>query len=86
MSKTEMETTAELVVLRFFTHYLNEVFPEQLEQMITAHNNDVNAHTRQIKDAVKAESTRLKLWAYGLIFAGGVGGGVGVSRLIASLG
>lgn len=82
MAKTEMETTAELVVRRFFDHYLDEVFPEQLAQMITAHNNDVNAHTRQIRDAVHAESTRLKLWVYGLIFASGVGGGAGLVKLL----
>lgn len=82
---SEDRREVELVVRQFFDHYLGEVFPEQLAQMIAAHDNDVRAHTRQIRDAVKAESSRVKLWLWGIIFTGGVGGGIGVSRIVAYL-
>ncbi len=79
MSK-EMELIAEIEVRRFFDIFLNEVFPQQLEAVVTAHNRDVTAHAPQIKAAIKAESSRIKLWVYGLIFAAGAGGGVGVAK------
>ena len=78
----KMELVAEVTVQRFFNHYLEEVFPEQLERAITAHNQDVTAHVQQIREAVKTESTRVKLWLVGVIFAGGVGGGVGLAKAI----
>lgn len=81
----KVKLIAEVTVRRFFTHYLEEVFPEQLTAAITAHNKDVTAHTRQIREAVRAESSRIRLWLIGLIFAGGLGGGVGVSKAIAFL-
>lgn len=81
----KVKLIAEVTVQRFFTHYLEEVFPEQLEATITAHNKDVTAHTRQIRDAVKAESSRFKLWVVGLIFAGGIGGGVGITKIVAAI-
>ena len=70
-------------VRSYFDHYLEEVFPEQLEKAITSHNLDVTAHSVQIKTAIKAESARIQLWIVGLIFIGGLGGGVGVSKAIA---
>lgn len=81
----KVELVAEITVRRYFDHYLEEVWPDQLAAAITAHNQDVTAHTEQIKGAVKAESSRLKLWVYGLIFAGGIGGGVGIARAIAAI-
>lgn len=77
----KVELVAEITVRRFFDHYLNEVFPEQLTATITAHNSDVTAHAQQIKDAVTAESSRVKLWLLGLIFTGGFGGGLGIAKL-----
>ncbi len=74
---------AKVEIQDYFNHYLEEVFPEQLERSITAHNLDVTAHSIQIKTAIKAESARVRLWIVGLIFAGGLGGGVGVSKAIA---
>jgi len=82
----KVELIAEVTVQRFFTHYLEEVFPEQLEKAITAHNKDVTAHAEQIKGAVKAESSRIRLWLFGLIFTGGIGGGVGIARVVAAIG
>ena len=79
----KVELVAEVTVQRFFTHYLEEVFPEQLEKTITAHNQDITAHVEQIKSAVKAESSRIRLWLVGLIFTGGVGGGVGIAKVVA---
>lgn len=81
----KIELVAEVTVRRFFTHYLEEVFPKQLTIAITAHNKDVTAHAPQIHDAIKAESSQIKLWIIGLIFAGGVGGGVGIREAIAFL-
>lgn len=79
----KVELLAEVTVRRFFTHYLEEVFPKQLAATITAHNKDVTAHTQQIQGAVRAESSRVKLWLISLIFVGGVGGGVGVAKAVA---
>ncbi len=81
----KMELVAEVTVQRFFTHYLEEVFPEQLTAAITAHNKDVTAHAPQIRVAVKAESSRIRLWIVGLIFAGGLGGGIGIAKAVAVL-
>ena len=58
----KMELVAELAVRRFFDHYLDEVFPEQLVRVVAAHNQDVDAHSKQIRKAVKAESSRIKCW------------------------
>ncbi len=76
----EMELIAKVSVQEFFSHYLNEVFPEQLAAAITAHNKDVTAHVRQIKIAVQAESSRFKLWLAGLLLTGGFGGGIGIAK------
>jgi hypothetical protein len=78
----KVELIAEVTVQRFFTHYLEEVFPEQLAAMISAHNKDVTAHAQQIQIAVRAESSRVKLWLISLIFAGGIGGGVGIAKAV----
>lgn len=79
----KVELVAEVTVRRFFTHYLEEVFPEQLMAVIAAHNKDVTAHVQQIRVAIKAESSRVKLWLVGLIFTGGLGSGIGAARAIA---
>lgn len=79
----KVELVAQVKVQEYFNHYLEKVFPEQLERSITAHNLDVTAHSRQIKTAIKAESARIRLWIVGLIFAGGFGGGVGVREALA---
>ena len=81
-NENNMELIAEVTVRRFFTHYLEQVFPQQLVEMITAHNQDVTAHSQQIRVAIKAETSRLKLWLIGLIFVGGLGGGVGIARAV----
>ncbi len=83
--REEVELVAEVIVQRFFAHYLDEVFPEQLSRLIGAHNSDVAAHAKQITGAVKAESSRVRLWIVGLIFTGGVGGGVGLARMVSVL-
>ncbi len=76
-----MKLIVKVEVREYFDHFLEEILPE----VITAHNKDVTAHAAQIKGAVRAESYRLRLWLFGLIFAGGIGGGVGLSRAIAAL-
>ncbi len=82
MDHQEMELIAEVTVRRFFTHYLEEVFPEQLAAAVTAHNRDITAHAHQIRVAVRAESVRTRLWLVSLIFAGGIGGGVGIAKAV----
>lgn len=81
----KMKMIAQLEVRESFDHYLTEIFPEQLERIIAAHNCDVAAHSTQIRIAVRDESTRVKLWLYGFVFVGGIGGGVGLHRAIAVL-
>ena len=78
----KVEMIAEVKVRRFFDHYLNEVFPKQLAAAITAHNLDVTAHSQQIEEAVKTESLRTRLLMLGMIFIGGLGGGLGISKVI----
>ena len=85
MEPKEVETIAELAIRRFFDHYLDNVFPEQLDRVIHAHNADAGAHKQQIQHAVRTESYRIRLWLIGLIFAGGVGGGIGLNRIIAAI-
>lgn len=80
----KMKMIAQLEVRESFDHYLTEIFPEQLERIIAAHNKDVTAHSTQIRIAVRAESARVKLWLYGLIFVGGIGGGIGLRQVIAA--
>jgi len=70
-------------IQQYFDHYLEAVFPDQLTRAITAHNQDVEAHKKQIQGAVRTESLRLRIWVFGLVFAFGLGSGVGVGRLIA---
>ena len=74
----KMKMVARLEIREYFDHFLIEVLPE----VIIAHNKDVTAHSTQIRIAVRAESARVKLWLYGLIFAGGLGGGIGLQRAI----
>ena len=75
----------EVGILRFFDHYLTKVFPKQCKEIVSAHNKDVTAHAPQIKIAVQAESARIRLWLVCLVFAGGLGGGVGVAKLVAAI-
>jgi len=77
----KVELIAEVKVRRYFDHFLNEILPA----IISAHDKDVNAHTRQIKVAVKAESSRVQLWLIGAISTVAFGGGIGVTKLVAVL-
>ena len=70
------------VIQQYFDHYLGQVFPDQLKQAITAHNQDVEAHKKQIRGAVQSESLRVRIWVMGVVFVCGLGGGVGVGKLI----
>jgi len=82
IEKEDVEMTAEITVRRFFDNYLNNVFPEQLIAVISAHNKDVTAHHEQIVSAVKAESNRVKLWIYTVLVTVGIGGGFALARLV----
>lgn len=85
MDDKQVALIAEVTVRRYFDHYLEHVWPKQLLTAITAHNRDVTAHVQQIRVAVKAESSRLKLWLFGLIFTGGIGSGVGIVKAVTFL-
>ena len=76
------EMVAEITVRRFFSHYLEEVFPEQLDRVVTAHNKDVTAHAPQIKAAVEVAAIKLKLWVIGLAVSGGAAAGAGLTKLL----
>ena len=83
--KTEVKTISELTIRQFFDHYLDEVFPGQLDRIIRAHNADAEAHASQILVAIRHESYRVRLWLIGLVFAVGLGGGAGVAKVIAAI-
>ena len=85
MEEKRVEMIAEITVRRYFDHYLEEVWPEQLTTAITAHNKDITAHVQQIQIAIKAESSHRKLWLIGLVLAVGAGGGVGVAKVVAAI-
>jgi hypothetical protein len=46
---------AEVQVNRYFDHYLSEVFPQQIERIMNAHNQDAEAHEPRIAPLVKAK-------------------------------
>lgn len=44
MTDKDIDDRAELVVRRYFDHYLEDVFPIQVRLMIKAHDGDRKAH------------------------------------------
>jgi len=85
MDEEQVERVSELVVRRVFTHFMDDVLPEVLERVVGSHDRDGRAHSLQIKTAISTETTRMKLWLIGLMFIGGLGGGVGIARFITSI-
>lgn len=76
-----MTDQVDLEIQKYFNHYLYNVFPKQLQEAIGNHNQNVEAHREQIKNALALASLKLKLWVVGSVFAGGVGSGVGLLKL-----
>ena len=75
-----IEDKIELGVRRYFDHYLAKILPVQLEQMFIAHDHDFKAHSGIVK-----KFERFKWALIGLSFGGGVGGGIGLTKLLTFL-
>lgn len=76
----KMEMVAELVVSRYFDHYLEQVFPRQIQQIMDAHNDSTSAH-----GGVLEQFKKLKWSLMGVAAAGGIGG-VGLTKLLSLFG
>jgi len=77
LSKQDMEAVddrVELGVRRYFDHYLENVWPVQMQ----AHNDDCTAHGGVAKKLLK-----LKWYIIGAVMAGG-GGGAALAKLLGS--
>jgi len=75
-----IEDKIELGVRRYFDHYLERILPAQLEQMFAAHDESDEAH-----GGVVRRFERLKWAIIGISFGGGLGGGVGLTKLLSIL-
>jgi len=75
--QSEAQRIAELEVRRYFDHYLEVVFPAQVQQMVKAHDTDADAH-----GGVAKKVTRASWLLVGASVAGGLGAGLGVERLV----
>lgn len=73
--KQDIKDAAELEVRRYFDHYLENVFPDQVKQMIQAHNLSPNAH-----GGVERRFNKAFWMIAGLGLAGG-GTAAGVAKL-----
>jgi len=73
----EIQRIAELEVRRYFDHYLEVVFPAQMQQMVGAHNMNETSHGGVIL------RVRRTFWLLiGASVMGGLGAGFGVERLV----
>lgn len=62
----------------FFGHFLQHTLPEVLERAFDGHNNNCTAH-----GGVAKKFDRFKWALIGAAAVGGLGGGVGLSKLLA---
>lgn len=76
--RQEVTTIAKLTVHEYFDHYLEEVFPKSITTILDAHDHNCAAH-----NSVAKRFGQLKWLLTGLAFGGGIGGGVGLSKLLA---
>lgn len=76
----QVKQIAELEVRRYFDHYQNEVFPEQLKTIINTHDSDDAAH-----GAVEKRIDRAVWVMIGVAMASG-GMGALVSKALAAFG
>lgn len=75
--RVETADVAELVVRRYFDHYLDKTFPVAAAAVVAAHDNNPAAH-----GGVLAQVTRAKYLLIGFAAAGGFGGGVTFAKLV----
>lgn len=77
-TRKEVEEIAELKVHQYFDHYLTEVFPVQVHQVIRAHDRDVTAHAAllDVHQKTCAPGKRLRRVLYMIAGASAVVGAV----------
>jgi hypothetical protein len=80
LTRDELREIAELEVRRYFDHYLREVFPKQVKELISHHDRNVFAHGGIVRKFAQA-----KYLVVGFACAGGFIGGAGLERLIGLL-
>jgi hypothetical protein len=81
IQREEVGDVAELEVRRYFDHYLGNVFPGQVQQMVKAHDLDEASHGGVAKKVSRC------LWLLlGAGVAGGFGAGFGLKNLLILLG
>ncbi len=74
--RNEVGDISELAVRRYFDHFLAEVLP----QFFASHDSDCGAH-----NGVAKKLERFKWLLVGLSFGVGVGGGIGLTKLVSLL-
>jgi len=74
--KEDIAAMIELGVRKYFDHYLHDVFPQQVEAAVRAHDDASNAHGGHI-----ASLLRTRWITYGFFVGLGALGGFGVDRL-----
>ena len=75
-----VEDKIELGVRRYFDHYLENILPAQLEKMFAAHDDSDEAHSGVVR-----RFERFKWAIIGASFGGGLGGGIGLAKLLSIL-
>lgn len=75
--REQVEETAELTVRRYFDHYLEKTFPDQLRQVVRLHDESRKAH-----GSIVDKFNKFRWILLGIASVGGFGGGVGISRLV----
>lgn len=75
--RQEVVTIAKLTVHEYFDLYLKEVFPKSIQTIMDAHDQNCAAH-----GSVTKRFERFKWLLVGLAFGSGVGGGIGLTKLI----
>ncbi len=69
----QVRTIAQLEVQTYFNHYLLNVFPKQMDEILDSHNSDVKAHGGIIRN---------KFMFVGLLVGAGFSGGVGAIHFL----
>ena len=73
----KIKMMVELGVRRYFDHYLLEVFPDQIRQVIEAHDHDSFAH-----GGIGEKFLRFKWTLIGFVFGTGALAGTGLTALV----